>query len=79
MGCFGDRDAGHANEDIRSQKRISDQINRQLAKEKQFIRANRPGSTDLDYIGFTHAFGWCESRQPRLGRRVEVLCKTPPD
>lgn len=35
MGCFGDRDAGHANEDIRSQKRISDQINRQLAKEKQ--------------------------------------------
>ncbi|KAH1006876.1 hypothetical protein HUJ05_007567 [Dendroctonus ponderosae] len=36
MGCFGDRDAGHANEDIRSQKRISDQINRQLAKEKQF-------------------------------------------
>ncbi|KAH1000605.1 hypothetical protein HUJ04_012912 [Dendroctonus ponderosae] len=39
MGCFGDRDAGHANEDIRSQKRISDQINRQLAKEKQVYRA----------------------------------------
>lgn len=39
MGCFGDRDAAQATEDIRSQKRISDQINRQLAKEKQLYRA----------------------------------------
>lgn len=35
MGCFGGREASHASEDIRSQKRISDQINKQLAKEKQ--------------------------------------------
>lgn len=39
MGCFGNRDAAQASEDIRSQKRISDQINRQLAKEKQVYRA----------------------------------------
>ncbi|KAJ8932684.1 hypothetical protein NQ318_020333 [Aromia moschata] len=39
MGCFGNRDAAQASEDIRTQKRISDQINRQLAKEKQVYRA----------------------------------------
>jgi hypothetical protein len=39
MGCFGNRDAAAASEDIRSQKRINDHINRQLAKEKQVYRA----------------------------------------
>lgn len=39
MSCFGNRDAAQASDDIRTQKRISDQINRQLAKEKQVYRA----------------------------------------
>lgn len=39
MGCFGNRDATPAAEDTRSQKRISDQINRQLQKDKQVYRA----------------------------------------
>lgn len=41
MGCFGNSgvDPAQTTEDIRTQKRISDQINRQLAKEKQVYRA----------------------------------------
>ncbi|KAL3287630.1 hypothetical protein HHI36_002099 [Cryptolaemus montrouzieri] len=39
MGCFGNRDAAQASDDMRTQKRISDQINRELAKEKQRYRA----------------------------------------
>lgn len=39
MGCFGNREAAAASEDARSQKRISDEINRRLAKEKQIYRA----------------------------------------
>lgn len=39
MGCFGNRESPQASDDIRAQKRISDQINRQLQKDKQVYRA----------------------------------------
>ncbi|KAF2897705.1 hypothetical protein ILUMI_08472 [Ignelater luminosus] len=41
MGCFGNRESQQAagGDDSRSQKRISDQINRQLQKDKQVYRA----------------------------------------
>lgn len=41
MGCFGNRDSQQAAgaEDTRIQKRVNDQINRQLQKDKQVYRA----------------------------------------
>lgn len=38
MGCFGNRDSAPAADDARSQKRVNDQINRQLQKDKQVYR-----------------------------------------
>ncbi|CAH1967800.1 unnamed protein product [Acanthoscelides obtectus] len=86
MGCFGNRDASsQASEDIRSQKRISDQINRQLAKEKVVYRATHRllllgagesgKSTIVKQMRVLHSNGFSEKEKKQKTEDIKVNIK----